>query len=115
MAVIMREQEQIAGCDLDLLVAVHEPGFARAVNEKMEEYDVVRARQAGRRRMQAVLRLDTPRRLELGFDIDRAIQPDGGKNVGQGVHQKNLPLSGPVLCLTQALRQPARDTEACPP
>src|SRR6187431_2123560 len=74
-------QEQIAGCDLDLLVAVHEPGFARAVSEKMEEYDVVRARQAGRRRMQAVLRLDTPRRLELGFDID------GGKNVGQGVHQ----------------------------
>lgn len=65
----------------------------------MEEYDVVGARQAGRRRMQAVLRLDTPRRLELGFDIDRAIQPDGGKNVGQGVHQKNLPLSGPFYAL----------------
>jgi hypothetical protein len=68
----MREQEKIAG-------------------EKMEEHDVIRARQAARGRVQAVLRLDAPRRLELGFDIDRAVEPDGGKNVGQGVHQKNLP------------------------
>jgi hypothetical protein len=50
MAVIMREQEKIAGCDLELLAAVHEPRFARAVGEEMEEHDVIRARQAARGR-----------------------------------------------------------------
>jgi hypothetical protein len=86
MSVVMREEQKIARRDLQLLAPVREPRQARAVGRKMEEHDVVRARQAACGRRQPVLRLDAPGGLELGFDIDRAVQPDGRKNVRQGIH-----------------------------
>ena len=52
----------------------------------MEEDDVIGARQTAGGRVKPLLGLDTPRRGELGFDIDGAVEPDGRKNVRQGVH-----------------------------
>ncbi len=54
----------------------------------MEENDVIGARQSAGGGVEPVLGLDTPWRRELGLDIDRAVEPDGRKNVRQGVHEK---------------------------
>jgi hypothetical protein len=86
----MREEQKVARRDLHFLAPVRESRQARAVGQKMEKHDVVGARQAACGGGQPVLRLDAPRRLELRFDIDRAVQPDGRKNVGQGIHGVRL-------------------------
>jgi hypothetical protein len=64
--VIVREHQDVAGLEIEHVVAVDEPRSARSVDQHVEERDVLGARQVTRRRVQTELCLDAPRRREFG-------------------------------------------------
>ena len=77
MQIVAREKQEVAGLDFDDLAPVGETRETRSIGQQMEEHDVVRVRQSRRRGVEPVLRRDTPRRRELGVDINRPVEADG--------------------------------------
>ena len=68
-------------------------GMTEALGEQMEEDEAFGRRQLQHRQLQPELRLDAPRRRELGVDEDRAVEANGRKHIGKEVHARAERLS----------------------
>ncbi len=81
MPIVLREQDQVARHDLDLLAPFSQPHDARALREEVEQHDMFGARETFLHAGHSVPSAHAPGRGELRVEEERAFELDGLEHV----------------------------------